>query len=85
MIGCLRTHVRKQPIIAIYLELENELKIYNLDGSSATVTCREIEIVHCQERYILFFIKSSPGYFQWMEYINATYFSLPHSRPFIQV
>ena len=39
----------------------------------------------CQELYILFFIKSSPGYFQWMEYITATYFSLPHSRPFIQI
>ena len=30
MIGCLRTHVRKQPIIAIYFEFENELKFYNL-------------------------------------------------------
>ena len=25
MIGCLRTRVRKQPIIAIYFEFENEL------------------------------------------------------------
>ena len=30
MIGCLRTRVRKQPIIALYFELENELKFYNL-------------------------------------------------------
>ena len=30
MIGCLRTRVRKQPIIALYFESENELKIYNL-------------------------------------------------------
>ena len=26
MIGCLRTRVRKQPIIALYFESENELK-----------------------------------------------------------
>ena len=30
MIGCLRTRVRKQPIIALYFESENELKFYNL-------------------------------------------------------
>ena len=30
MIGCLQTCVRKQPIIRLYFELENELKIYNL-------------------------------------------------------
>ena len=34
MIGCLRTHVRtdvrKEPIIALYFEFENELKFYNL-------------------------------------------------------
>ena len=33
MIGCLRTHVRKQPIIALYFESENELKFYNLEAS----------------------------------------------------
>ena len=32
MIGCLRTHVRKQPIIALYFETENELKFYNLEA-----------------------------------------------------
>ena len=30
MIGCLLTRVRKQPIIALYFESENELKLYNL-------------------------------------------------------
>ena len=30
MIGCLRTRIRKQPIIALYFEFENELKFYNL-------------------------------------------------------
>ena len=30
MIGCLRTRVRKQPIIALYFESENELQFYNL-------------------------------------------------------
>ena len=32
MIGCLRTRVRKQPIIALYFESENELKFYNLEA-----------------------------------------------------
>ena len=32
MIGCLRTHVRKQPIIALYFESENELKLYSLEA-----------------------------------------------------
>ena len=35
MIGCLRTRVRKQPIIGLYFESENELKIYNLEASIA--------------------------------------------------
>ena len=34
MIGCLWTHVRKQPIIALYFESENELKFYNLEARS---------------------------------------------------
>ena len=36
MIGCLRTHVRKQLIIALYFESENELKFYNLKARSAS-------------------------------------------------
>ena len=32
MIGCLRTCVRKQPVIALYFESENELKFYNLEA-----------------------------------------------------
>ena len=32
MIGCLRTRARKQPIIALYFESENELKFYNLEA-----------------------------------------------------
>ena len=35
MIGCLRTRVRKQPIIALYFESENELKFYNLKAWKA--------------------------------------------------
>ena len=34
MIGCLRTHVRKQPIIVLYFEFETILKFYNLEASS---------------------------------------------------
>ena len=32
MIGCLRTRVRKQLIIALYFEFENKLKFYNLEA-----------------------------------------------------
>ena len=32
MISCLRTRVRKQPIIALYFESEIELKLYNLEA-----------------------------------------------------
>ena len=34
MIGCLRTHVRKQPIVALYFEFETVLKFYNLKARS---------------------------------------------------
>ena len=34
MIGWLRTRVRKQPIIMLYFESENELKFYNLEARS---------------------------------------------------
>ena len=34
MIGCLRTHVRKQPIIALHFESEIVLKFYNLRARS---------------------------------------------------
>ena len=33
MIGCLRTRVRNQPIIALYFESENVLKLYNLEAT----------------------------------------------------
>ena len=32
MIGCLRTRVRKQPIIALYFVSENEHMFYNLEA-----------------------------------------------------
>ena len=32
MIGCLRTRVRKQPIIVLYFDSENDLKFYNLEA-----------------------------------------------------
>ena len=34
MIGCMQTRVRKQPIIALYFESENELHFYNLEALS---------------------------------------------------
>ena len=41
MIGCLGTRVRKEPIIVLYFELENELELYNL-GARAANTVGEI-------------------------------------------
>ena len=37
MIGCLRTRLRKQPIIALYFESEPVLKFYNLEDRLFTV------------------------------------------------
>ena len=34
MIGCLRTRVRKQPIIALYFESDTVLNFYNLEARS---------------------------------------------------
>ena len=39
MIGCLRTRVRKEPIIALYFESENELKFYNLEAWLLIFNC----------------------------------------------
>ena len=38
MIGCLRTRVRKQPIIALYFEFESEIKFYNLEARQVAKT-----------------------------------------------
>ena len=38
MIGCLRTRVRKQPIIVLYFESEPLLKFYNLEAWSGSLT-----------------------------------------------
>ena len=37
MIGCLQTHVRKQPIIALYFEFEIVLQFYNLEARSQSM------------------------------------------------
>ena len=42
MIGCLRTRVRKQPIIELYFESENEAKFYKPRGLVCTQR-REME------------------------------------------
>ena len=38
MIGCLRAHVRKQPIIALYFESETVFQFYNLEARNALIT-----------------------------------------------
>ena len=32
MVSCLQTRVRKQPIVALYFEFENEVYVYNLEA-----------------------------------------------------
>ena len=44
MIGCLQTCVCKQSIIALYFELENELKFYNFEAWSE---CGKAEMKIC--------------------------------------
>ena len=44
MIGCLRTRVRKQPIIALYFESELVLKFYNLEVRSHSPLAFVIEV-----------------------------------------
>ena len=45
MIGCLRTRVRKQPIIALYFESENELNLYNLKARMREIAAGPSDIV----------------------------------------
>ena len=52
MIGCLWTRVRKQPIIALYFESENELKLYNLKARSPADVIGQ-EMIDCVERLVL--------------------------------
>ena len=48
MIGCLRRRVRKQPIIGLYFEFENELKFYKLEARySRNSTLKGIVKVRC--------------------------------------
>ena len=51
MIGCLRTRVRKQPIIALYFESEHVLKFYNLEAWS-----RDYKPLLCSTGLIIKFI-----------------------------
>ena len=43
MIGCLRTRVRKLPIIALYFESETVLKFYNLEARLSVFDGHETE------------------------------------------
>ena len=53
MIGCLWTHVHKQPIIALYLQFETLLKFYNLEAWFCNVImciCSSLSIVSLGKR-----------------------------------
>ena len=43
MIGCLRTCVHKQPIIALSFEFDTVLKFYNLEARSSMVRIKNLE------------------------------------------
>ena len=45
MIGCLWTRVRKQPIIELYFESENELKFYNLEARSLFIPFEAMNVL----------------------------------------
>ena len=45
MIGCLRTRVRKQPIIALYFESELVLKFYNLKARAEDANHYQVQKV----------------------------------------
>ena len=47
MIGCLRTRVRKQPLIALYFEFENELKFYNVGAWSFNFLSKLMRAANC--------------------------------------
>ena len=61
MIGCLRTCVRKQPIVALYFKFETELKVYNLENlvfflfSNSLHAC--LGILHTFSSLLIFFSK----------------------------
>ena len=44
MIGYLRTRVRKQPIVALYFESENELRFYYLEASMYSKIKNTLEV-----------------------------------------
>ena len=52
MIGCLRTRVRKQPIIALYFESEHVLKFYNLEARIHIVWFHEKNLVWSALEYM---------------------------------
>ena len=61
MIGCLRTRVRKQPIIVFYFESENELKFYNLEARSlGSVSSSDVSIYVVNVCHILFRCQKFP-------------------------
>ena len=52
MIGCLRTHVRKQPIIVLYFESETVLKFYNLEAWWANSSCQGRHLLSVDQKAI---------------------------------
>ena len=57
MIGCLRTRVRKQPIITLYFEFWTVLQFYNLEARSMShynkicITARNMNSFIFDQRY----------------------------------
>ena len=53
MIGCMRTRVRKQPIIALYFEPETVLKFYNTEAWDEYQNLVLAKVMHCMNEYYL--------------------------------
>ena len=58
MIGCLRTRVRKRPIIALYFEFEDELKFHNLEARKVSHS----DLMASQEKFHLNYLLASGKY-----------------------
>ena len=49
MIGCLRAHVRMQPIVTLYLEFETVFKVYNIEARTTSMPVLDSEYINITE------------------------------------
>ena len=57
MIDCLRTRVHKQPIVALYFELDNELKVYSPRPGRGNGRGNVVQLVSVCETHAIYITK----------------------------